>query len=234
MNSDLNVSLVRPDNPRRIRTVPFRMSFPILPPMPPRIDEASGRKTYGLMMLFPPPFDQKPYRTALREAMVFKFGSEQRNWPRCKRTPDDVIKDYAEYNANSKSPLQGDWSGWFAINANAIAADGNIPPSVVGQLKGPDDKFPVITDLREIYAGRWARATIDAYYYDVKGKSNGVTFGLSNVQLLKPDTRFGFSKPPAERDFDDVTGEMAGEGDAFETGQVVSFPKDKETSKEEW
>jgi hypothetical protein len=77
----------------------------------------------------------------------------------------------------------------------------------------------VITDLREIYGGRWARATIEAYYFNIKGKNSGLTFGLSNVQLLKPDTRFGADRPAAEKDFDEVRGEMAGEGDAFEKGE---------------
>ena len=212
------------ENLRRLRTPPFRMSFPVLPPMPPRVDEQSGRKTYGIMMLFPPPFDDKPFRVALTEAMTFKHG-ERKNWPKIKRGPDDVIKDFAKYNREAKTPLAGDWSGWFAINANATASDEIIPPAVVGPIKGPNGTFPVITDLREIYGGRWARATIDAYYYSVgKGLTNGVTFGLSNVQLLKPDTRFGFSRPAAERDFDDVTGEMAGEGDAFDAGQMNNDP----------
>ena len=46
-----------------------------------------------------------------------------------------------------------------------------------------------------------------------------MTFGLSNVQLLKHDTRFGSDRPAAERDFDEVRGEMAGEGDAFERNE---------------
>lgn len=205
------------ENLRRIRTVPFRMAFPILPPAPPRTDELSGRKTYGLLMLFPPPFDRTPYDIAMKEAMIFKHG-QKANWPNIKRGPDAVIKDFAEYNATMKTPLQGDWKGWFCIGANSTVTDSSTPPAVVGALLQPDGTFPRITDMREIYGGRWARATIDSYYFEIPRKSNGVTFGLSNVQLLKHAERFGFSRPAAERDFDEVRGEMAGEGDAFETG----------------
>jgi hypothetical protein len=218
------------ENLRRLRTVPFRMAFPILPPMPPRTDEMSGRKTYGILMLFPPPFDDAPFRTALEAAMIAKHGDRSK-WPRCKRGPDDVIKDFAKYNADMKTPLQGDWSGWWCIGANATAMDNVAPPAVVGAIMGPDKTFPRITDLREIYGGRWARATIDAYYFEIPRKNNGVTFGLSNVQLLKHAERFGFSRPPAERDFDEVRGEMAGEGDAFETGLAAAT---KDTDDNKW
>lgn len=217
---DDKTNVVKP-NLRRIRTVPFRLSFPCLPPMNPRVDEDSGRKTYGIVMLFPPPFDDKPYRRAMHEAMVFKHGADKTSWPKIKRTADDVLRDFDHYNSEeAKTPLPGDWKGWVMISANAVASDSMKPPAVVGPIKGPDGLFPVITDLREIYGGRWARATIEAYYFNVKNKNSGLTFGLSNVQLLKPDTRFGADRPAAEKDFDEVTGEMAGEGDAFERGEA--------------
>jgi Protein of unknown function (DUF2815) len=213
----MNIEATKP-NLRRIRTLPFRMSFPCLPPMPPRVDPDSGRKTYGVVMLFPPGTDMNPVLTALKEAMIAKFG-EKKNWPKIKRGADEVIRNFAEYNANAKTPLPGDWTGWIMVSANAVASDSMKPPAVVGPIKGPDGQFPRITDLREIYGGRWARATIEAYYFNVKGKNSGVTFGLSNVQLLKPDERFGADRPAPERDFDDVEGEMAGAGDAFEKGE---------------
>ena len=46
MNVASASNTVKP-NLRRLRTVPFRMSFPCLPPMEPRVDEDSGRKTYS-------------------------------------------------------------------------------------------------------------------------------------------------------------------------------------------
>jgi Protein of unknown function (DUF2815) len=217
MNTANTANIAKP-NLRRLRTVPFRMSFPCLPPMPPREDEETGRKTYPLTMLFPPGTDQKPFREALRQAMVHKFGPDKTSWPKIKRTVDDVIVDFEQYNEDSKTPLPGNWAGWIKISANAVVSDSMKPPAVVGPILGADGTFPVITDPREIYGGRWARATIEAYYFNAKNKNSGVTFGLSNVQLLKPDTRFGGDRPAAEKDFDEVRGEMAGEGDAFEKG----------------
>lgn len=200
---------------RRLRTVPFRMSHPVLPPMAARVDEDSGRETWQLAMLFPPGTDQAPFRSALKAAMVEKFGADATKWPRCKQTPDMVIRDFAAYNAAARKPLAGDWSGWIMIRANCPAKN---PPGVVGPTKDENGKFPVVTDPREIFGGRWGRSTIDAYHFDIKNKNSGVTFGLGNVQLLKKDKSFSGSKPAAESDFDDASEEWSGQGDAFEKG----------------
>jgi hypothetical protein len=211
---------LKKQNPRRMRTPPFRMSFPTLPPMAPRKDDESGRETYQLTMLFPAGTDHAPFKKCLKEAMIAKFGPDQKSWPRIKQTPELVLKDFDDYNSNvAKTPLPGNWEGWLMIRANAKAAPDIKPPHIVGPTRGEDGKFPVITDLREIYGGRWARATIEAYHFEIKGKNNGVTFGLSNVQLLKADKRFGAERPLAEDDFDDASEEWSGQGDAFETGE---------------
>jgi hypothetical protein len=205
------------ENPCRLITVEFRLSFPNLPPAPPRKDEDTGRETYGIGMLFPPGTDKTPFMDALRHAMIVKHGSDVKKWPRLKMGPDQVLKDFEEYNANSKTPLPGDWENWILVRANSRVSETSRPPGVVGPTRGPDGMFERISDLREIYGGRWAKASIDAYYYNIKGKNNGVTFGLSNVQLLKHDSRFGAMRPPAEDDFEDASDEWAGKGDAFET-----------------
>jgi hypothetical protein len=203
------------DNPRLVKTAPFRASFPNIPPYPPREDEKTKRRTFGLGgMLFPPGTDMKPYHAALKAAMVAKFGTDTKQWPKIKRKPSDVIKDFASYNADAKTPLKGDWNGWMMIRANAPA---DHPPVVVGPTKGPDNKFPVVTDRREVYGGRWMRATIEAFYF--KGDTNnGVTFGLKGVQLLKADSSFGGALTSAEDQFDDAPEGWSGEADAFEKG----------------
>jgi len=225
--NQMNQQIIKP-NLRRLRTPPFRMSFPCLPPMKPREDEDTGRKTYGIVMLFKPPFDKTPFLTALNEAMKHKFGPDTTSWPKIKRSAKDVLRDFEEYNHDAKSPLPGDWKGWVMVSANATASDAMKPPAVVGPTMQADGTFPVITDLREIYGGRWARATIEAYYFNIKNKNNGLTFGLSNVQLLKADARFGAERPAPEKDFDEVHGEWAGEGDAFEKGDERAANDDDE------
>lgn len=185
------------ENLRKVKTDPFRMSFPFL--LETREDKDTGRKSYQLSMLLPPDVKTDRYRAALREAMVTKFGDDQKKWPKLARGPDDVIRDFGEYNAGTEKPLAGDWKGWTLIRANAPE---DRPPSVVGPLKDASGKFPTITDKREVYAGRWARATIEAYYYPRNGHC--LTFGLQNVQLLKHDDRFGAGNSRPEDDFDNA------------------------------
>lgn len=200
---------------RIVKTPEFRMSFPNL--LEPRADEDTGRKSYQLSMLFPPKTDLAPFKAALRAAMVEKFGEDTSKWPKCKCTPATVIKDFAAYNAGAKKPLPGDWTGWTLIRANASE---KYPPGVVGAIKGPNGKFPIITDHREVFSGRWARAKIDGYHFEGK-KNDGVTFGLKNVQLLKRDTNFAGAVSAAEDDFEDASAEWsggAGVPDQFEKG----------------
>lgn len=195
---------------KKIRTDPGRMSHPnILKPRTEKDEETGIEKTqYQLALLLPPGTDKKRYMDALKAAMIFKFGPDTATWPKLKRKPSDVVKDFAEYNAERDKPLPGDWTGWLMVRANA---DVKHPPNVVGPTKGADGKFPRITDDREVFGGRWARATLDAFFYDSKKGGKGVTFGLNNVQLLKTDTNFGGAVTAAEEDFDDASTDWAGD-----------------------
>lgn len=204
------------NNLRIVRTDPFRMGFPTLPPQNPKKDEQTGRETFGILMMFPPGLKVDRYKAALEYAMIEKFGPDKKVWPRVKRKTENVICDFGKWNAEeAKTPLAGDWDGWTKINTSATAL---YPPGVVGAVKGADGRFPPVTDPREIYGGRWARAEIEAYYYSNNG--GGVTFGLKNVQLLKHDTRFGMSAPRPEDSFaDEIPEEYRDDGDAFERGR---------------
>lgn len=208
-------------NLRKFRTEPFRLSFPSLPPMKPRKNAKSGKEQFELTALCPPQtaaIERAKAMKAFEAAMEEKFGDKSK-WPKLKRKPTDVLRDFEEYNSDGEKPLPGDWKGWLMFRANATT---KYPPNVVGPVKGPDGKFPVITDEREVYGGRWARATIEALYYDHEEGGKGVTLSVVNVQLLKHDKKFGGSVTAAEKDFDDATPEMAGEGDAFDSGEQAS------------
>lgn len=196
---------------RRVRTPEFRMSFPSL--LKPRQNDEGGER-YELTMLFPPGFDKKPFVAALKAAMADKYGADMKKWPKLRRGADDVIRDFNDYNNNSNKPLAGDWRGWTMVRANAST---KVPPVVVGSQKGPNGVFPVISDEREVYGGRWAKAIIEAYVYDRKD-GKGVTFGLGNVQLLKNDKKFGMAASVPEQDFEDASDEWAGAADAFDSG----------------
>jgi hypothetical protein len=211
-------------NPRKFKTGYFRMSFPAL--LKPRKND-EGNERFELTMLFPPgEFEatRKAAMAAMTAAMTEKYGDDKSKWPKLKRKPTDVIRDFDEYNSESNKPLKGDWKGWTMMRANAST---KMPPNIVGQHKGENGKFPAITDEREVYGGRWARASLEAYVYDRKD-GKGVTLGIVNVQLAKHDKKFGGAVTAAEEDFDDVSDEWAGAGDAFDSGEQASTREEED------
>lgn len=219
---------------RVVRTDPFRMSFFVVPPMKAKTDDRTGRQTFGGLMLFPPTVKMDRYHAALEYAMIEKFGPDKKNWPRIKRRPEHVITDFEAYNKNeAKTELPGDWCGWHKISCSTRAA---YPPGVVGSTKNAEGKFAPITDPREIYGGRWARAEIEAYHYDNDGQ--GVTFGLRNVQLGKHDTPFGRTNTRPEDVFaDEMPEEYRDTGDAFEAGgapSIVPPQSPRQTASNGW
>lgn len=214
------------EDPRKVRTPEFRMSFPYL--LEPRAGFKGNteRKTYGIEMLFPPRTNMAPFRAALLAAMSVKFGPDQKGWPRIQRKPNDVIRDFGEFNSQAKTPLEGDWDGWSMVRANC---SDKVAPYVVGPLMNADGIFPRITDPREIYGGRWAKAVLQAYYYPGP-TSSGVTFGLVSVQLLKHDSHFGIGRSKPEQDYENASEEWSGETNANEYGTPErSRPKPAET-----
>lgn len=84
-------------------------------------------------------------------------------------------------------------------------------PEVVGLNKEP------ITENSEdaFYAGCYARASVNPYWFDNKGK--GVAIGLSNLQKLRDGERLD-SFSSAEEDFGDDAGEYGGADDMGEGG----------------
>lgn len=198
---------------RRFLSPPFRLSFAHL--LVAQTDETTGRISYNLNMLYPPDTDMAPFKKALTAAMVKKFGPDRSKWPNIKRKPSDVIRDAGAYNQdrvlNKKQPLEGYEPNWKFVRASAIEKN---KPHIVGPVRGADGKFPVITDERDLYPGRWARATLEAYYYPKQG--GGVTFSVGNVQLLKHDKALGGSITRAEEDFTDQPEAM--DGDDFDKG----------------
>ena len=189
-----------------VHTPRFRMSFPTL--LEPR-ENPGGALTYGVSMLYPPKTDLEPFKEALNNAIVNKLGSDRQRWPRIKRDVKDVIMDFGAFNEQGNKPLPGNWKDWTVIRANAKA---EYPPKVVGPMHDADGKFPLITDKREVYGGRWARAVIDAFYFEVAG-NNGVTFGLQQIQLLMRDTPFGMTRASSEEVFTEMPDDYEGDND---------------------
>jgi hypothetical protein len=181
---------------------PGRISFPHLL----EAQEGDNGPRFSTAILLPPTTDLAPLRAALDSAWKAKFGEDKAKWPKgdSVNTPDKVIKKADTQYSNDGSLRYPGFDGWFVVNVGCSA---DYPPEVV------DANTDTVTDKRQVYAGRWARVSANAYGY--RNKKVGVTFGLNNVQLLKHDKALA-GKAPARNDFDVVAEEMsagAGEGE---------------------
>lgn len=165
----------------RVKVGPGRLSFPYIFEM----QNSEGGPKFGTTILLPPDYDTKPIIAALTAAAEAAWGKDKAKWPKQARKPEDVIRDCEE-----KSQFEGYAPGWKFIS---LSAGPKSPPGVVDALREE------VTDPKEVYPGRWARLSANAYAY--KNKTVGVTLGLNNVQLLRNDNSFG--RASAKSDFDD-------------------------------
>lgn len=74
------------------------------------------------------------------------------------------------------------------------------PPQIVGRYAGADGKPEVITDMRAIYPGVFARVSVNPFAYDQRG-NKGVAFGLGNVQKWGDGDRLAGGGADASAEF---------------------------------
>lgn|SRR5574343_77308 len=143
----------------------------------------AGKPKYQLTLYFPPTSDLQLLKDAANEIVRTDFAS------------------FPEHKKKSlKSPFLDAWEktgddqfkGWFMLRVSTTTK-----PAVV------DARGQHVSDENEIYSGRWARASLHAFSYGTEqgAESWGVTFGLSNVQLLDHDEPLGGGRTNPENEF---------------------------------
>jgi len=153
-------------SPRDVVTSEVRLSFPALFTPKPRF-RGSDSETYQAVLLLPPDTDMTPFDSALKAAMIEKFGKPIK-LPAAK----NPVKDCAEKG------IQGYDEGWHYINLHS-----RQQPPVVDRRGVP------VTDESMIYAGCWVRAYINAFAWDHPSGGKGVSFGLNAIQFVRDDDR---------------------------------------------
>jgi hypothetical protein len=121
------------------------------------------------VLLLPPGSNVKPLLAGLEAACVEMFGPRDK-WPRTLRKPEDIVMP-----AHEKGKWAGYEEGWIAISCS----NSKQAPEVVDAMNEP------VTDPKQAYPGRWARLNVRPYAY--KNKTQGGSFWLTHVQLLKND-----------------------------------------------
>lgn len=161
--------------------------------------DAEGKFEFNL--LFPKNSDHTALKTAATDAGKDKFAKAFKDaagkWPSSIRNPfkptsgnDKLVAALEEAGLKTE-----DWPVYFGARSKD-------KPGVVG----PDGKSDGVND-EQVYSGRHAKMTMDAYAYDSNG-NKGVTFGLKNIQLLDNDDELvvGGGRVSAESEFEAADG----------------------------
>lgn len=169
----------------QVMTPEFRVSFPyVFEPSKNMADPTKPGK-YAVTMLFSKETDLAPLKQAVAAVMTEKFGADKTKWPKV-RLP---FRDQAD----KADKFKGYEPGAVFITATSKERPGLVDNAVVK-----------IIDPSAFYAGCYARATVNAYYYDQAG-NKGVAFGLRNIQKTRDGEPLGNRSNP-EADFQPVAG----------------------------
>ena len=169
----------------KVTTTEFRVAYPAV--FRPKHNDLSGKDEYSVVALFPKGADLSKLKAAAQAAVIKKFGEDKKKWPKSLKSPFRDQADRAKENDKGEEVLpQGYEAGAIYINMKSAQR-----PGVVAQ------DMNEIIDESDFYGGCWARASINAYAYDIKG-NRGVAFGLNNLQKLKDDDAFGNRTKPQD------------------------------------
>lgn len=175
----------------RIITPMFRVSYPHV--FKPAQVMGKGDFKYSITMLFPKDADLNSVKTAITNAKIAHFGSNQANWPK--------LGNPVENGDDPKYVGKDGYKGHYAVKAISNEA---AKPGLV-DANGGD-----ILDQGDFYPGCYARAQIFARVWEYMGKT-GIHFILDHVQKLKDGKPFGNRKSAKEVfgaaavDFEDET-----------------------------
>jgi len=146
---------------------------------------------YTLDLLIPPEVDITALKEEARRVAVEKWGDKVKE-----KSPTSPFK-----KAEDKK-YEGYEAGWTNIKVKSK----NKPGIVDDGVRDPSGKYvPIKEDNGEnVYGGRWAQVTLNAYAYEKGQKSpkDGIAFSLNNIRLLYHDDSFS-GRSRAEDEFSD-------------------------------
>jgi hypothetical protein len=169
---------------KKVTTPEFRVSFPA-------VFEPSGmqgqEKKYSVTMLF----DKKAQATPEYKALVALI----------RHAVEEKFPDASKRPKGLKNPLRNgsekEQDGY--ADTMFCTARSKTKPGLV------DAQLQAIISAEEFYPGCYARATVNAFYYDQAG-NKGVGLGLQNIQKLRDGEPFS-GRSKAEDDFGAVEGQ---------------------------
>jgi ssDNA-binding protein len=145
----------------------FRMSYPNL--FTAKKNDLNGKDEFSVVGLFGKGADLSALKKAANAAIVAKWGTDKSKYPANMKSP---FRDQKDRMKDGAYPAGHEEGGVF------VTFKATTRPSVV------DQQLQVIIEPSKIYAGAYAKASVNAFAYSQKG-NNGVSFGLNAVQLVK-------------------------------------------------
>jgi hypothetical protein len=184
-----------------VTTPKFRVSYPNV--FKAKLNDMNGKEEYSLVALFAKGADLSSMKKAAQDAIVAKWGADQKKWPKNLRSPFRSHDEKATEDdvTGKKMYPHGMEEGGVFVNLKSQQKPGLV-----------DQNVQDIISEADFYAGCFARATVRAYAYDAKGNC-GVAFGLQNIQKMGEGDSLG-SRTRATDDFAPIEGAQAGASDA--------------------
>lgn len=178
-----------------VLTPKFRVSYPSV--LKPKLNELNGKQEYSLVALYDKNADLSGLKKAAQAALIEKFGSDQKKWPKNLKTP---FRDQGEKEKDGTMP-SGMEKGAIFMTLRTTQK-----PGLVNQAR--ED----IIDSSDFYAGCYARALVSCYAYSQKGNA-GVAFGLQHVQKVSDGEPFG-NRVKVEDAFEAIENDDSETGDS--------------------
>jgi hypothetical protein len=180
-------------------------------PSKPSKSETDEKKfTYQATLLVPPGTDFSALDAEVDRLFKDNVVEAKRATTKWKRPPVNKTADQGALALYAE-----DYPTTVRANSRAFDRSGKprAAPSVVDAKGMP---VPADREADETYNGRWARISVNPYWYDNDDK--GVSLGLVNVQLLWNDDPLAGGKAKASSDFEPVEGALddMGELEGFE------------------
>lgn len=141
---------------------------------------ASGKDKYSTSLLLPPDVDLTLMKQAAKKCVEEDFAKLPEHKKSSIKSP--FLDAYAKTGDEQ-------FKGWTLLRVSTTAK-----PAIV------DARNSSVSEESEVYSGRWARLSVRPGSYDKDGNL-GVSFFLSNVQLLDHDESLGGGRVNPENEF---------------------------------
>ncbi len=145
--------------------------------------------------------DIAPLWTLIRNVLIEKYGADKTKWPAQGEGVGQLQIPLHDGSIGPKKDRPGYGEGiWYASASSDPRW--NTAPGIVYPRAGKDGRPEKLTIPTDVYAGMYARATINPYFWEYMGKI-GVSLSLRHVQKLR-DGEVLSAQGSAEDSFDAI------------------------------